>query len=307
MVDIIVERLEQLDSLVLKYGSHASFEEGVCAMEAVAWLAGEEHTDAPQCACPVIAAVVRSFNDALPTDDERTRLIRPLLTKIVGTRKEGTPAERASVLLKRMYMVYDWYMRVRAPAFLRLAGLEKEAASLQACLPVVDDASLRATEEAARAAESVARSVARNAERNAAKNAAKNAVRNAVEYAVKSAAKSVPWSVPWSAARSVIESVAESAAESVARNAAANVAWSAARSVIESVAERAAESVAGSAAKSAVENAAKSAARSAAERAAKSAAWGVAERAAWSALEPTVKELQSSFADLIARMCEVTE
>lgn len=299
MVDIIVERLEKLDSLVLKYGSHASFEEGVCAMEAVAWLAGEEHTDAPQCACPVIAAVVRTFNDALPTDDERTRLIRPLLTKIVGTRKEGTPAERASVLLKRMYMVYDWYMRVRAPAFLRLAGLEKEAASLQACLPVVDDASLKAIEEAARAAESVARSVARNAERNAAKNAAKNVVRSAVEYAAKSAAKSVPWSVPWSAARSVVENVAESAAknaaENVAESAARNAAWSAARNAADSAARNAAKSVAGSAAKSAVENAAKS------------AAWGVAERAAWSALEPTVKELQSSFADLIARMCEVTE
>jgi hypothetical protein len=227
MVDIIVERLEQLDSLVLKYGSHASFEEGVCAMEAVAWLAREEHTDAPQCACPVIAAIVRPYNDALPTDDERTRLIRPLLTKIVGTRKEGTPAERASVLLKRMYMVYDWYMRVRAPAFLRLAGLEKAAASLQACLPVVDDASLRATEEVARAAE--------------------------------------------------------------------NVAWSAARNAADNAARSAAKSVAGSAAMSAVENAAKS------------VAWGVAESAAWSALEPTVKELQSSFADLIARMCEVTE
>lgn len=43
-----------LDGIVLKEGSHEARERGVCAMEAVAWLAGEKHSDAPRCACPVI-------------------------------------------------------------------------------------------------------------------------------------------------------------------------------------------------------------------------------------------------------------
>ena len=56
MTTLIPERLDQLDTLHLDKGSHRSFEEGMCLLEAVAWVAGETHSDRPKCASPVIAA-----------------------------------------------------------------------------------------------------------------------------------------------------------------------------------------------------------------------------------------------------------
>ena len=44
------------EAIVLKHGSHTTFAQGLCAMEAVAWLAGEKHSDRPSCTCPVIAS-----------------------------------------------------------------------------------------------------------------------------------------------------------------------------------------------------------------------------------------------------------
>jgi hypothetical protein len=79
-----------LDGIVLRAGGHESRESGVCAMEAVAWLAGEPHSDTPQCACPVIGAFMRSWNDAIPDDAHRTALLKPLLPLLVGSK--STPA-----------------------------------------------------------------------------------------------------------------------------------------------------------------------------------------------------------------------
>src|SRR5690606_8813913 len=56
------------DSVALMKGSHRRREDGVCAMELVAWIAGEPHSDAPRCACPVLTAFVTHLNDTL--DDE---------------------------------------------------------------------------------------------------------------------------------------------------------------------------------------------------------------------------------------------
>ena len=93
---------EELETITLKSGSHATREEGVCAMEAVAWLAGEPHSDAPECASPVIAAFLRSWNDNLPTDEDRQRLLRPLLPLVIGTRADNATE------LWRPYMALDW-------------------------------------------------------------------------------------------------------------------------------------------------------------------------------------------------------
>ena len=38
-----------LDGIVLDKGAHDTREDGVCVMEAVAWYAGEDHSDAPAC------------------------------------------------------------------------------------------------------------------------------------------------------------------------------------------------------------------------------------------------------------------
>jgi hypothetical protein len=45
---VIPDRLTTLDTLTLDRGAHTSFDEGHCAMEVVAWLAGEGITDAPR-------------------------------------------------------------------------------------------------------------------------------------------------------------------------------------------------------------------------------------------------------------------
>ena len=152
------ERLEKLFALSLKHGAHADFERGVCAMEAVAWLAGEPHSDSPKCACPVVAALVRSWNDSLPTDEDRNRLLRPLVPKIVGTR-----GKTDALLLRRMWAVVDWQIRVYAPAFLRAAKLDEAARALES-LPEIDSAErLVASEKETSAAESAAESVAESA------------------------------------------------------------------------------------------------------------------------------------------------
>ncbi len=52
------------------YGAHAptttpTGDRDLCIMEAVAFMAGEPWSDSPACASPVIAAFLRSWNDAL--------------------------------------------------------------------------------------------------------------------------------------------------------------------------------------------------------------------------------------------------
>src|SRR5215471_4062137 len=95
-----------LNAFPIRAGSHARRGDGMCAMEMVAWLAGEEHGDGPRCACPVIAAVVRAFNDALPDDAARSLWLRPRIPRLVNSRA-GSLDERA-----RGFLVADYAVRV---------------------------------------------------------------------------------------------------------------------------------------------------------------------------------------------------
>jgi len=65
-----------IENVPLRAGAHPTRDDGVCAMEMVAWLAGEAHSDEPRCACPVLGALVRASNDAM-TDAQRDRFLRP--------------------------------------------------------------------------------------------------------------------------------------------------------------------------------------------------------------------------------------
>ena len=69
-------------------GSHDKREAGLCAMEWVAYLAGEEHSDSPQCVDPVLRRFSIGLNDNLP-DDLRQQL-RPYLARMIGTTNEFT-------------------------------------------------------------------------------------------------------------------------------------------------------------------------------------------------------------------------
>ncbi|MCA8975327.1 MAG: hypothetical protein KDC98_11440, partial [Planctomycetes bacterium] len=69
----------------LASGAHPTRSDGMCAMEMVAWLAGEAHSDEPACACPVLGALVRACNDVMG-DRDRNRLLRPLVPALVNSR-----------------------------------------------------------------------------------------------------------------------------------------------------------------------------------------------------------------------------
>lgn len=128
-IEIDAGRLAKIKKL--SHGSHRSFSQGVCAMEAVAYIAGEKFSDHPECASPVIAAFMRTWNDGLP-DDERTALLLPLIPKLVGTR--GSP----ELENRRATMAADWLVREHTPAWLRLAGLTAEADALSNLPEIVD-------------------------------------------------------------------------------------------------------------------------------------------------------------------------
>ena len=96
---------QKLAGITLKLGIHADREDGMCAMEAAAYLAGEPHTDHPVCACPAITTFVINWNDSLPDDAARNRWIKPLVPLLVGSRvldKEGQMD--TNVLTARAYL-----------------------------------------------------------------------------------------------------------------------------------------------------------------------------------------------------------
>jgi len=57
---IIKERLAQFGTMELLKGSHDDGN-GKCGLEAVAWLAGEEHSDHPACVSPVLGDFCRCW------------------------------------------------------------------------------------------------------------------------------------------------------------------------------------------------------------------------------------------------------
>lgn len=182
MPNIIDARLATLDQIRLDEGSHSSFTHGHCAMEVVAWLAGEGHTDAPVCASPVLRGFSIALNDRW--DDVQRQKLVPFLPRMVGTAGDGQDEARS-------YLALDWLIRSFTPAWLDLAGLGEEAAELRSLRRIVDLASAEAAgpvvrevrdrASAAGAAWAAARDAARDAAWNAARAAARDALRPTVE------------------------------------------------------------------------------------------------------------------------------
>lgn len=86
-----------IEQYPLQRGSHPSRDDGMCAMEMVAWLAGEAHSDEPECACPVMAALVRACNDSM-SDQARNQYLRPLVPQLVHTRATATVERLRGIL-----------------------------------------------------------------------------------------------------------------------------------------------------------------------------------------------------------------
>ena len=232
-----------------------------------------EDLETMECVSTVIAAFLRAWNDSLPTDADRQRLLRPLLPLVVGSSGDNATE------LWRSYMALDWLIRVHTPAWLFLAGLHDHAEALIA----LDEITGPATMEKALPAVNTARTAARDAAWDAAWVASSDASRDAAG-AARDAAGEAAWGAAYDAR----------AAAWAARDAA----WGAARTAVRDAAGDAAREAARDAARSGAWAAAGDAAREAAKDAARSAAW----TGAGDALLPTVAELQVSAQDLVRRM-----
>jgi len=217
------DKLEQITTLAR--GKHDEGE-AMCAMEAVAWLAGEPWNDAPHCVSLVIAAFMRSWNDALP-DADRARLLLPLLPDVIGTRTTDADDET------RAWMATDWLVRVNAPAWLDLTpSLEAHAAALRALAPIMSSAVARDSQLVITAAWDAASVAVSVAEWAAAGDAARDAAWVAELVAARAAAgdaASVAASVAaGDAARATARAAAWDAAGAAARATARAAAWDAA-------------------------------------------------------------------------------
>ena len=224
---IAPDRLAVLDTTVLTVGKHTSPKDGMCWAELVAYIAGEPHSDHPTCTSSVLADMGRKLNDSLP-DDKRQRLV-PLTVEAVGTAVDGHDQARGLLAM-------DWLIRVYTPTWLRLAGLEAEAVSLEGLPTIVSWGDVEAAVPVIKAAEvqaKVASSAANSAASSAASSVASSAAYSvAAHSAAYSAASSAAYSVASSAASSAAHSAAYSVAHSVASSAAYSVAYSAATSAL---------------------------------------------------------------------------
>jgi hypothetical protein len=254
--------LNRLVNRPLMHGSHESQDAGMCAMEMVAYIAGEQHSDHPRCACPVLTSFVVAFNDGLRSDEERDRLLRPVLIRLVGTRNPALEERRS-------WMAFDSLVREYTPAFLDLAGLGTEAERLRSLAEITD---------------SRARSIAIPKLREAQQQAA------------------AAWAAAWAAAGDAAWDAARGAAGDAAGGAAWDAAWDAAWGAAWAAAGDAAWDAARGAAWDAAGAAARGAAWAAAWDAARGAAWDAAWDAARGALEPTAQRLQQSALALLDRM-----
>ena len=190
----------------------------MCLLEAVAYIAGEPHSDTPECACGVLAAYGRAINDSMGEGPEGDALrdkhlagIAPLLINTRSTR---------DVERRRAYLLTDRAVRVIAPMALDAVGLHDHAATLRALAPVTDAATARAAYAAAYAAANAANAATRATRATrAAAHAARDA-RDAAQYAAHAAAEA--------AAEAAAVAAAEAAAWA-ARIADPDTVWAAAR------------------------------------------------------------------------------
>lgn len=101
-------------------GRHLHPREGVCVMELASLLAGGPFTDRPACACPLIAAFLRGYNDGLP-DAHRHRAVVGWASHVVGTR-DLDPAvldARAAAIDAFAHRALPWGLQVRLRAAAR--------------------------------------------------------------------------------------------------------------------------------------------------------------------------------------------
>lgn len=142
------KKLAWLESLTLACGQHKSRKSGACVMEAVAYVAGEPHTDHPACASRVITRFAVSLNDRW--SDARRQALKPYVLRIAGTAADEA-TER-----KRAFMCADWAVRECLPLVLEAAKVKEWPDRLRALPAIVDEATAQAGRAAVREARKAA-------------------------------------------------------------------------------------------------------------------------------------------------------
>lgn len=143
---LIEERWAEINApnFTFDHGSHTSIKVGACAMEAVAYVFGQRWSACPDCTCVVIAQFLRSWNDRIADKRTRTRLLRPLVPKLAGTRVP----EETSTYFERVDAMLKWFVFEHVVTLLRLhprthqqrRALCRMEAVTPACLTVLNDA-----------------------------------------------------------------------------------------------------------------------------------------------------------------------
>src|SRR6266542_3383957 len=191
-----------IKTISLQHGKHNDRSNGLCAMELAAYIADEPHSDHPECVCPIIGEFMRLWNDALPTDTERDRLLKPLIPLTISTKANKEIEER------RSFMCIDWTVRTFTPTWLAACGdrYSVHVAALTSVPEIVDWNGLIATTP-----------ILVNAQKQVA--------------AAWAAARAAAWAAACDAACSAASAAASDAARAAACNAACDVAWDAALDV----------------------------------------------------------------------------
>ena len=128
------DRLAQLDAITLASGSHDNPDVGLCAMEAVAWLAGQGHTDHPRCASPVLGAMCRSLNDKWDTltvtgyHEDKPRTVPPITSdRLAAIACHAAESDNSTREIRIGYLA-ELLARVPAP----IPGFAQHTAQAQA-------------------------------------------------------------------------------------------------------------------------------------------------------------------------------
>ena len=84
-----------LKGIKLSDGAHDGTAQGMCLMEAVAALTGDEHSDTPKCTCHALAYMGQGINDAVVSlgyknpDNIRTKLLVPVIPELLNTSSDA--------------------------------------------------------------------------------------------------------------------------------------------------------------------------------------------------------------------------
>lgn len=105
MTTDLLELKKKLRGVTIEESSHYSRDDGMCVMECVAWLANEQHSDHPKCACPLATGLAIEINDSISDDKLRTRLLKPLALMLLNSKGDE------KVLEKREAAIVNWLIQ----------------------------------------------------------------------------------------------------------------------------------------------------------------------------------------------------